>query len=210
MNSQACEAHRKELLRFLLCKTAPVRGGVKPGELLRVRHCYRSCSPEGNHLCLYRGRIFALLKLDYLELRRERDSSLVLFYHKEALCTVLAHPENQAVLGPHGYPFCGPIELFLDVLKQRFRSEHIPHEVGAFLGYPAKDVLGFIGKLPKTPVSGGNWQVFGDAGESVARMQLYRRVERMARNLLDRSDNLEIFFNHLTKFYRKDRRLANG
>ena len=31
------EAHRKELLRFLLVKTAAVRRGVKPGELLRVR-----------------------------------------------------------------------------------------------------------------------------------------------------------------------------
>ncbi len=30
------EAHRKELLRFLLVKTAAVRRGVKPGELLRV------------------------------------------------------------------------------------------------------------------------------------------------------------------------------
>ena len=30
------ERHRKELLRFLLVKTAAVRRGVKPGELLRV------------------------------------------------------------------------------------------------------------------------------------------------------------------------------
>ena len=34
------EEHRKELLRFLLVKTAAVRRGVKPAELLRVRHCY--------------------------------------------------------------------------------------------------------------------------------------------------------------------------
>jgi len=34
------DRHRKELLHFLLVKTAAVRRGVKPGELLRVRHCH--------------------------------------------------------------------------------------------------------------------------------------------------------------------------
>ncbi len=40
------ESHRKELLKFLLVKTAAVRRGVKPAELLRVRHC-----PEGGDVC---------------------------------------------------------------------------------------------------------------------------------------------------------------
>ena len=34
------ESHRKELLKFLLVKTAAVRQGIKPAELLRVRHYY--------------------------------------------------------------------------------------------------------------------------------------------------------------------------
>ena len=41
------ESHRKELLRFLLVKTAAVRRGVKPAELLRVRHCYSGVNSEG-------------------------------------------------------------------------------------------------------------------------------------------------------------------
>ena len=47
MNCQISEKHRKELLRFLLLKTAAVRSGVKPGELLRVQHCYKSRNSEG-------------------------------------------------------------------------------------------------------------------------------------------------------------------
>ena len=39
------ELHRKELLKFLLVKTAAVRQGIKPAELLRVRHCYSTVTP---------------------------------------------------------------------------------------------------------------------------------------------------------------------
>ena len=40
------ELHRKELLKFLLVKTAAVRQGIKPAELLRVRHCYSTVNAE--------------------------------------------------------------------------------------------------------------------------------------------------------------------
>ena len=61
------EAHRKELLGFLLVKTAAVRRGVKPAELLRVRHCYSGVNPEGLRVCLYRSDIYCILGLDYIE-----------------------------------------------------------------------------------------------------------------------------------------------
>ena len=57
------EEHRKELLRFLLVKTAAVRLGVKPAELLRVRHCYASVNAEGLRVCLYRSDIYGILGL---------------------------------------------------------------------------------------------------------------------------------------------------
>ena len=41
--------HRRELLKFLLVKTAAVRQGVKPAELLRVRHCYEGVNSVGLH-----------------------------------------------------------------------------------------------------------------------------------------------------------------
>lgn len=62
------ERHRKELLGFLLVKTAAVRQGVKPAELLRVRHCYEGVNSEGLHVCLYRGDIYGILGLDYMGL----------------------------------------------------------------------------------------------------------------------------------------------
>ena len=63
------ETHRKELLGFLLVKTAAVRRGVKPAELLRVRHCYSGVNSEGLRVCLYRSDIYGILRLAYIELR---------------------------------------------------------------------------------------------------------------------------------------------
>ena len=79
------ESHRKELLKFLLVKTAAVRRGVKPAELLRVRHCYSGVNSEGLRVCLYRSDIYVILGLDYIELKVEESSSLVLFYNPSAL-----------------------------------------------------------------------------------------------------------------------------
>ena len=62
------ESHRKELLKFLLVKTAAVRQGIKPAELLRVRHCYSGVNAEGLRVCLYRSDIYCILGLDYVEL----------------------------------------------------------------------------------------------------------------------------------------------
>lgn len=199
MPAAICESHRKELLRFLLLKTAAVRNGVKPGELLRVRHCYSTRNAGGFQFCLYRKDIFDLLRLDYLELRTESDSSLVLFYHPSGLADALACPENRAVLRQCGYAETASPADRLAELKRRFSSGKLPHEVGVFIGYPAKDVAGFMADLPRTPVHRGDWQVFGDARESLRRMALYRRVERAARRLLDVCEDLPTFFDRITR-----------
>ena len=98
MVSTTCFFHRKSLLRFLLLKTAAVRRGVKPGELLRVRRCFTAETDTGDPVCLHRRDILNILELDYLELLVERDSSLVLFYHPETMARTLSEPENRALL----------------------------------------------------------------------------------------------------------------
>lgn len=197
MNLAINDSHRKELLRFLLLKTAAVRSGVKPGELLRIQHCYHSRNSEGFKFCLYRRDILEIMQLKFYELRVESESSLILFYHPEQLGRTLKLPENTAILQKYGYPAGAAITVMLKHLQERFAGEKIPHEVGVFIGYPAKDVAGFIEQLPRTPVHRADWAVFGDAGESVARMELYRRIQQAAADLLDTCEDLQTFFRQL-------------
>jgi len=193
--SASCEKHQKELLRFLLLKTAAVRNGVKPGELLRVRHCYREAPPTGT-VCLRRRDIFRLLALEYLELSSNSSGTLVLFHHRQKLAATLGQPRAAALLAECGYPVGAPLEAMLAKLKSGFADGGLPHEVGVFVGYPVKDVAGFMRKLEPTPAK-CRWKVFGDAAESLNLMNVYRQIEVAAQAILDACDDLPTFFEHL-------------
>ena len=193
------ERHRKELLRFLLVKTAAVRRGVKPGELLRVRHCYADVNAEGLRVCLYRSDIYGILGLDYVELKVEAESSLVLFYNPVALAATLAERRSARWLERMGYPAAGaPLSAMLAHLVARASECGLPHEVGVFVGYPLKDVAGFMRHIPATPVHHATWRVYGDAAESLARMDEYARVEAEARDALRRARGVDEFISMIS------------
>lgn len=198
------EAHRKELLRFLLVKTAAVRCGVKPGELLRVRHCYEDRNDQGLRICLNRRDIYFCLKLDYIELRVEEGSSLVLFYNPEKLARTLSERRNRYWLAKVGYGQDGTMDDYLRELRTRFEQasepKQFPHEVGIFIGYPLKDVIGFVKHLPATPLHNGTWRVYGNVLESVRRMRLFKAIEDFAGTALSQSSDLEGYFSALKQY----------
>ena len=194
------DAHRRALLRFLLVKTAAVRRGVKPAELLRVRHCYAQTNAEGFRFCLYRRDIYFTLRLAYVELKVEEASSLVLFYDPQALAAALDEPHNRRWLVRMGYPAEGTAEDFLHELVRRARGKTLPHEVGVFVGYPLKDVIGFVRRLPATPLHNGPWRIYGSAVESLRRMRLYARVEAWAARALSEAPSLEAFYAMIPPF----------
>lgn len=194
------ESHRKELLRFLLVKTAAVRRGVKPAELLRVRHCYSGVNSEGLRVCLYRSDIYVILGLDYIELKVEESSSLVLFYNPSALASTLAEECNRQWLARLGYRENGSPGELLAELRRRFSEGEIPHEVGVFIGYPLKDVEGFMRHLPATPLHGrhGAWRVYGNARESVSLMNRYEREESRAADMLLSASGVDDFISKIS------------
>ena len=192
------ERHRKELLGFLLVKTAAVRQGVKPAELLRVRHCYEGVNSEGLHICLYRSDIYGILGLDYMELKVERQSSLVLFYNPAVLGAMLAESRSRRWLARLGYPEMGTADELLAELRRRWQGTEMPHEVGVFIGYPLKDVAGFMNRIPATPVHRGTWRVYGDAEESLRRMRLYGRAEADASAALERAGGIDEFIEMIS------------
>lgn len=210
MKPEISQSHRRKLLRFLLTKTAAVRSGIKPAELLRVRHCYESKNSEGFRFCLYRDDILNILNLHYLELQNDEESSLILFYHPVTLQKTLSQEDNLAILRGCFYPDTDDMGTLLLHLLERFSCEKIPHEIGVFIGYPAKDVDGFIRKLPRTPVHHGIWTVFGEATESLARMDLYRSVETFAERMLDACEDLQTFYHKINNMNAIERTIANG
>lgn len=196
------ERHRKELLEFLLVKTAAVRRGVKPAELLRVRHCYEGFNSEGLRVCLYRSDIYDILHLAYVELKVEEGSSLVLFYDRATLAMTLSDPKCGRWLARLGYPEADATDASLAAmlahLARRTAQCKLPHEVGIFIGYPLKDVDGFMRQIPATPVHRGAWRVYGDARESLALMRIYKDAEDEARATLLCAEDIADFIGRIS------------
>ncbi|MDO4576053.1 MAG: DUF3793 family protein [Planctomycetia bacterium] len=181
----------KEFLHFWLTKTAAVRCGWKPGELLRFRWYFTYRNERNQIKRLPLRRILELLDLPYHILRKEDDGVLILFYHPETMTKTLRNPQNARFLERFGFPMNGTPARQLERLQERFSKVTIPHEVGIFLGYPLKDVVGFIQNAPRVPVR-GMWQVFGDPRESLRIMEMYREIETRTETILTLFDDLNL------------------
>ena len=79
----------------------------------------------------------------------------------------------------------------MTTLEDQCRRIPLPHEVGIFIGYPLKDVMGFIERAPRTPVVRGDWQVFGEPEESLGLMRLYRCAEQLAEKIIETYQDIE-------------------
>lgn len=86
----------------------------------------------------------------------------ILFYHRTALGEVLSDQRNQRFLLQQGYSADENVEKLLDQVVDRLINHEVPHVIGLLLGYPLKDVMGFMGhpSLKLTKVEG--WRVYGN------------------------------------------------
>ena len=149
----------RQLLQYLLVKLAPVILRVKPAGMLRLTNCRQ----------LAGGRQYDLFCVQ--------------------LARALAEPEAAEFLQSCGYPATQELEPLLKELIARCRSgREFPHEIGIFLGYPLKDVRGFIeNSAACLAVPRGLWRVAGDPAESLRVMEQYRCAEQTIQSVLERS-----------------------
>lgn len=181
-----CEGHKRELMRYLLIQTSLVRLEIKPGEVFFVQNCYRSTpkEPPNERNSATRQEILKKLGLPWQILKRTEERCLVLFYHPTFLHSVLSKPKNREYLASFGYAAEGNLQRDIDHLEKRFSLEKFPHEIGLFLGYPLKDVVGFMNPQA-SPTCRGNWIVYGDPRPSLAMMSLFRKGMRAAEQIVD-------------------------
>ena len=66
-----------------------------------------------------------------------------------------------------------------------------PHEIGAFLGYPVSDILGFIENNGKNYKFSGYWKVYGDAEEAKILFERYDRSRCMMMEKMSCGECLE-------------------
>jgi len=156
------------LASFIAWQAAEVVAGAKPANLINILDRELACGRNMSRLwdkhktsVLKNGNICGLV------LKQKEDRQLALIYNPSELENILKRTPVQKVLGQLGYDFDNVNEA-LNRLQCRMQEGGFPHEIGFFLGYPIKDVYGYMG-LCELPVAGsGPWKMYGKLDSSLA------------------------------------------
>lgn len=164
------------LASFLVLEVAEVLQGAKPANLVNIANKRRPCGR--NLYLLWKEHGAALIAKSGLEVRALADrgnSLLLLFYRPEAFRALLAQKSVSVILGKAGYRETADPERVLCELEKRVAGEGFPHEIGVFLGYPLKDVVGFMGWARLSFSCQGPWKIFGDPSQSLRLAETHRK-----------------------------------
>lgn len=138
--------------------------GVKPSAIICV-------SKERLHQC-------SLLRkhLDFRIFSKTGGKYKIFVFHRRRLEETLSRKNILNHLRRLGYQKNYTLDDYVLTLVKRLRNaEGFPHEIGFFLGYPVKDVLGFMGLLDLPLVKTLGWRMYGNIKVSE---QLYYQVKQ--------------------------------
>jgi len=121
-------------------------------------------------------------------LQQNEVSSKVVLY-RPALVQHRLHEVPPAILcGTLGYACTITPEAFVSEIGRRWRERgSIPHEIGLALGYPVKDVLGYMGLQPLACTGCCGWRIYGDPAPSFAMSRACQDATRWAVRFLYQS-----------------------
>jgi hypothetical protein len=159
--------------KWLFVHIAGVLVGGKPGELmiLKAGKCGLSL---GDQIDSAKG-LSRLWGVRLFLLTQGQTRVRVVFYDANTLQPTL-YRLPQWVMERIGYPFKpAPADFFREIARRWNHSNQIPHEIAFALGYPVKDVLGYMGLVPLPYTGKCGWKIHGDTGPS---MQLSRQFKK--------------------------------
>jgi hypothetical protein len=162
--------NRSCLAAFLALETAEVLAGMKPANLIRINNRRKPCGRNLYHLWhAFGASLLRNSALKVLTLQNTKDAELLLFYAPNLLKRQLRKQGVPNFLKTQGYPCSTNLQKTLQELQRRFLlNADLPHEIGIFLGYPLKDVAGFINRENQPSTGGKLWRFYGDPAPSLA------------------------------------------
>ena len=170
------------LEKWLFVGIAGVLFGGKDGELLRINAAKYGLCIDG-----LTARISSLSEtwgFSLIVVYRCDTYATVVIYNKARTEKALARVSEWA-LNELGYPGDIGAEEFLNEIGRRWQNTgKIPHEIGLALGYPAKDVLGYMGLLSSLCTGTCGWRIYGDPAPSLRRGRRYVKAKRQAADFL--------------------------
>lgn len=174
------------LAAFIAFEAAEVLDGVKPSTLINLPDRARRCGK--NLYSVWKEHGEDMLRESPLEaaVMVERSGSLLLLlFDRAALGRLLSSKGVLTMLRRAGYQEEGGVDTLLAEFGSRFASGGVPHEIGIILGYPLKDVAGFMGLSRRGFSCQGPWKIYGNPCESLKLAETHRQCRcRMAGRLV--------------------------
>jgi len=167
------------LAAHLMLECSEVLGGVKPANLVSLTNRTRSCGRNLYQLWLdHKETLFTRIGGMSIHILQTKPSSVLLFcYDRSNLTRHLSHSGIRALLSKSGYDASVSCDDLLCELFQRFAaSSSFPHEIGLFIGYPAKDVAAFMGLIDIPFTCQGPWKIYGNPHNSLCLADTYRKT----------------------------------
>lgn len=146
--------------RYIIEYCSPTLAGMKTGGMFRIKF---SSESKMNAEIQNMKNILKPKKVSLTVLKSTGTNALIYVFREDKLKNDLKNPDLDNLLDELGYSK-GGINTVLRQLKERMTENgDFPHEIGAFLGYPPKDVIGFVKNKGSNCLCSGWWKVYHDA-----------------------------------------------
>jgi hypothetical protein len=175
--------------KSLVTHCAPTLAGIKAGGLFSY-----SFPVELEHQSFVAcwNKILSTKGVRIVILRVCQASALIYVYRSAALLRTLRDQTILDFLNNYGYGNCCKVEEFIDVLKTRIcKKTGFPHEIGVFLGYPLRDVIGFIENEGRNYCLCGLWKAYGDKDKAEQQFYRLRKCTSIYRMLFNKGQTVE-------------------
>lgn len=151
---------------------SPTLAGIKTGNLFSY---YFDCLNQLKNQISDVNYILNSKGVHVRLLRNTHNRALIYLYRPNELLKDLSECDVKDLLCKSGYSICN-IESCIERLSDRLgeRTE-FPHEIGLFLGYPLKDVKGFIENNGRNFKHVGYWKVYGDEHQAKRTFARYKK-----------------------------------
>ena len=175
--------NRAEMEKWLFLHAANVLFGRKAGELLTLTTNQFDLNYAEQMACL--DAVTSLWGVSCRVLHRNTISTKFIICRMESVQQQLDSVPPCILYDELTYPVNVTAADFLVEVERRWnKTGKIPHEIGLALGYPVKDVLGYM-QLQPLPCSGCcGWQVYGEFAPSHRLCQAFVQARHAAIHFL--------------------------
>ncbi|MBQ9279298.1 MAG: DUF3793 family protein [Lachnospiraceae bacterium] len=173
---------------YVVKHCSPTLAGLKTGSLFSVSG--ESRETINNDLRAL-NEVLRKKGLRIIPLRYTNKYVLIYLYRFKRLKEDLMRPETRKILCNKGYNCSNPDMCVAQLVEHLKNDKDFPHEIGLFLGYPEKDVKGFMKNPDEGVMCMGCWKVYGDVEEAKRTFQIFNRCTEWYCHAINHGRTLE-------------------